>query len=107
MPFELMKLRLLNAGHSAMCYFAFLMGHEFVDVGMKDPLVGSFCRKYMDEATDAVPPLPIDLDLTTYKDNLIERFSNPIGDHTARICCDGTKKMKEFVAGSVKELVEK
>lgn len=88
-----------------MCYFAFLMGYEYVDGGMMDPLIRGFCRKYMDEATASVPKLPIDLDLNDYKDKLIERFSNPIGDHTARICMDGTKKMKEFVAGSVKELI--
>ena len=26
-PFEMMKLRLLNAGHSALAYFSYLIGH--------------------------------------------------------------------------------
>jgi mannitol 2-dehydrogenase len=48
MPFELMKLRLLNAGHSAMAYFSFLAGFEMVDTAMADPLVYKYCRNYMD-----------------------------------------------------------
>ena len=27
-PYELMKLRLLNVGHQALCYFASLMGYR-------------------------------------------------------------------------------
>ena len=29
-PFEAMKLRLLNASHSALAYLGFLAGHEFI-----------------------------------------------------------------------------
>ena len=66
MPFELMKLRLLNASHSALSYFAYLMGHRDVDLAMQDPLIRGYCRAYMDEATVAVPEVPIDLE--RYKD---------------------------------------
>ena len=71
-PYELMKLRLLNAGHSSMCYFAHLCGHLMVEDAMVDPLIVDFTKKYMEQATIAVPDVPIDLD--KYKAQLIERF---------------------------------
>jgi mannitol 2-dehydrogenase len=65
-PFENMKLRLLNAGHAALAHFSYLIGHTKVELAMEDPLVRTYVRKYMDQATVAVPVVPIDLD--KYKD---------------------------------------
>jgi len=61
-PFEMMKLRLLNGGHSSLAYFGHLLGHEMVDGSMADPLVREFVKKYMDQATIAVPDVPVDLE---------------------------------------------
>lgn len=72
---------------------------------MQDPLVSKFVRCYMDQATLAVPEVPIDLN--KYKDQLIERFTNPLGDQVPRLCQDGAKKIKEFVAGTIRDLVAK
>ena len=90
-PFELMKLRLLNGGHSSLCYFAHLLGHEMVEDAMADPLISNFLKKYMDQATIAVPD--VEIDLNKYKAKLVERFSNPLGDQVSRIEMDGTKKL--------------
>lgn len=48
-PYELMKLRLLNAGHQALCYFAYLVGYRLVHEAASDPLLAEFVRRYMDE----------------------------------------------------------
>lgn len=61
-PFEMMKLRLLNGGHSSLAYFGHLIGHEMVDESMADPLICGFVKKYMDQATLAVPEVPVDLE---------------------------------------------
>ena len=62
-PYELMKLRLLNASHQALCYFAYLAGYRLVHEAMRDPLIESFVRGYMrEEGMPAVPEVPgIDL----------------------------------------------
>lgn len=104
-PFENMKLRLLNAGHAALAYFSHLIGHTQVELAMVDPLVRTYVRNYMDQATLAIPEVPIDLD--KYKDQLIERFTNPLGDQVERLCQDGAKKMKEFVSGTLRDVVAK
>lgn len=91
-PFELMKLRMLNAGGSALSYFAFLMGYRDVAKAMEDPLLSAYTRAYMDEASIAVPELPFDLN--DYKDSVIERFQNELGDEITRFAMDGTSKMQ-------------
>ena len=37
-PYELMKLRLLNASHQALCYFGYLAGYRLVHDVAQDPL---------------------------------------------------------------------
>src|SRR5206468_9881159 len=47
-PYELMKLRLLNASHQAMCYLAYLSGYRLVHHAAQDPLFRAFLLGYMD-----------------------------------------------------------
>ncbi len=63
-PYELMKLRLLNASHQALCYFGYLAGYRLVHEVAQDPLFADFLLAYMDrEATPTLSPVPgIDLD---------------------------------------------
>jgi mannitol 2-dehydrogenase len=48
-PYELMKLRLLNASHQALCYFGYLCGYRLVHEAAQDPLFQAFLLGYMDE----------------------------------------------------------
>ena len=62
-PYELMKLRLLNASHQGLCYFGHLAGYRLVHEVCQDPLFARFLLDYMDrEATPTLCPVPgIDL----------------------------------------------
>jgi len=92
-PFELMKLRLLNAGHSAMCYGAFLLGHRYMDCAMLDNTVRGFLAAFMKEQAATVDSIPEE-DLKNYQIQVLERFSNPfIKDTLARIAQDGSHKL--------------
>jgi mannitol 2-dehydrogenase len=97
-PYELMKLRLLNGSHQAMCYFAYLSGYRLVYEAAQDPLFRSFLLGYMDsEATPTLTPVP-GVDLEEYKHTLIERFSNPqIRDTIARLCAESSDRIPKFV----------
>ena len=58
-PYELMKLRLLNASHQSLCYFAYLAGYRLVHDAAGDPLFAEFLMRYMDtEATPTLLPVP-------------------------------------------------
>ena len=66
-PYELMKLRLLNASHQSLCYFGYLAGYRLVHEAAGDPLFAEFLREYMDsEATPTLKPVP-GIDLPHYK----------------------------------------
>ena len=97
-PYELMKLRLLNASHQALCYFGYLAGYRLVHEAAQDPLFRAFLRGYMDdEATPTLAPVP-GVDLDEYKQTLIERFSNPeVRDTIARLCAESSDRIPKWL----------
>ena len=97
-PYELMKLRLLNASHQGLAYFGRLCDYVYVHEAAQDPLFRTFLRRYMDEeATPTLDPVP-GVDLTRYKDELIERFSNPeIRDTIARLCAESSDRIPKWL----------
>jgi mannitol 2-dehydrogenase len=97
-PYELMKLRLLNGSHQAMCYFAYLAGYRLVHEAAQDPLFRDFLLGYMDEeATPTLAPVP-GVDLAGYKHLLIERFSNPeVRDTIARLCAQSSDRIPKWL----------
>jgi mannitol 2-dehydrogenase len=106
-PYELMKLRLLNAGHQALGYPAYLAGHRLVHEAAQDPLMRAFVRGYMDdEATPTLAPVP-GVDLDEYKQTLIERFSNPeVRDTLARLCAESSDRIPKFLLPVVRRQLE-
>ncbi len=97
-PYELMKLRLLNAGHQALGYGAYLTGYRYVHEGAQDPLFASFLLGYMrEEAMPSLAPVP-GIDLMQYTDQLIERFSNAqVRDTLARINSFTSDRIPKFL----------
>ncbi len=103
-PYELMKLRLLNGSHQAMCYFGYLAGYRLVHEAAQDPLFQDFLLGYMDkEATPTLAPVP-GVDLAGYKHTLIERFSNPqVRDTIARLCAQSSDRIPKWLLPVVRQ----
>jgi mannitol 2-dehydrogenase len=103
-PYELMKLRLLNASHQALCYFGYLAGYRLVHEVAQDPLFASFLLDYMNlEATPTLAPLP-GIDLDVYKQQLIERFSNAaVRDTVARLCAESSDRIPKWLLPVIRE----
>ena len=97
-PYELMKLRLLNAGHQCLAYFAHLCGFEFVHEAAGDPLFAEFLLAYFEsEAIPTLPPVP-GIDLHEFSRTLIERFSNPgVRDTVARLCAFSSDRIPKWL----------
>jgi mannitol 2-dehydrogenase len=106
-PYELMKLRLLNAGHQALCYLAALHGHAVVADAIDDPPYRRFVLGFMrQEAAPTLPPVP-GIDVGAYIETLIERFSNRyIGDTLARLATDGSDRIPKFVLPILRRQLE-
>lgn len=92
-PFENMKLRLLNGTHSAMAYLGYLSGYQTISETIDDPLFKQFIRYLMDE--EITPSLTVvGIDLNLYKDQLITRYQNSALKHrTWQIAMDGSQKI--------------
>lgn len=102
-PYELMKIRLLNASHQALGYLGVLAGHEYVDEAMRDPLFDTLVSRYMAQVRPLIAEPP-GVDLEQYQRTLRVRFANPaIKDTLARLCFDGSARMPKFVLPSLRE----
>lgn len=103
-PYELMKLRLLNASHQALSYLGYLSGHRYVHEAAQDPLFARFVRAYMDrEATPTLKPVP-GVDLDTYKATVLGRFANPeVRDTLSRICAETSDRIPKFLLPVVRD----
>jgi len=103
-PYEKMKIRLLNAGHSVLGLLGSIHGHQTIDGCVADPLFATYLRRFMDiEATPVLDPVE-GVDLDAYKDSLIERFGNPnIKDNLARICLESSAKLPKFLIPTIHE----
>lgn len=103
-PYEKMKLRLLNAGHSVLGLLGALHGHPTINACIEDDLFKTYLRAFLDqEATPILGPI-IGIDLEDYKDSLLERFANPnIKDSVSRICSESSAKLPKFLIATIHE----
>ncbi|WP_437372513.1 mannitol dehydrogenase family protein [Maribacter litoralis] len=103
-PYEKMKLRLLNAGHSVLGILGAIHGHPTINACMEDEVFVSYLRAFMDnEATPVLDKLE-GIDLTEYKDSLQERFANPnIKDSVSRICSESSAKLPKFLIATIED----
>ncbi len=97
-PYELMKLRLLNASHQSLAYPAYLAGFQYVHEAAQDPVIVRFLLDYMRiEAVPTLRPVP-GIDLDAYTEQLIERFANPgVRDTVARLCTNSSDMIPKFL----------
>ncbi len=102
-PFERMKLRMLNGSHSTIAYLGYLAGHEHVSDAVADPAFRSLVHGLMTE--EVIPTLHMpDVDLAAYRDQLLERFSNPALKHrTSQIAMDGSQKLPQRLLGTIRD----
>jgi mannitol 2-dehydrogenase len=103
-PYELMKLRLLNASHQALCHPGRQVGYRFVHEVTADPLFARFLLDYMTmEAIPTLRPVP-GVDLHGYANELIERFSNPeVRDTVARLCANASDCIPKFLLPVIRQ----
>ncbi len=103
-PYELMKLRLLNASHQSLAHWGRLLSCEYADRAASDPDIAAFTRAYLDrEAVPTLLPVP-GIDVPDYIETLFQRFANAaIADTEARLAQDASDRMPKFVLPSVRD----
>jgi fructuronate reductase len=103
-PFEAMKLRLLNASHSAFAYLGFLAGHEFIYQVAAQPAFEAYMRALMRDEVAPTLSLPASVDVGAYQEALVTRFKNPALPHrTQQIAMDGSQKLPQRLLGTARD----
>lgn len=102
-PFELMKLRLLNASHSTLAYLGCLAGYESVADVMGDTAFVSLVEQLMEEMACTLPDLD-GFDVDGYRRQLLQRFANRGLEHqTRQIAMDGSQKIPQRLLPAIAE----
>ncbi|MDX6042169.1 mannitol dehydrogenase family protein [Scandinavium lactucae] len=101
-PFEEMKLRMLNGSHSFLAYLGYLAGYQHINECMADDNYRRAAHALM--LKEQAPTLKVQgVDLGRYADLLIERYSNPALRHrTWQIAMDGSQKLPQRMLDSVR-----
>ncbi|WP_368747159.1 mannitol dehydrogenase family protein [Enterobacter cancerogenus] len=107
LPWEQMKLRMLNGGHSFLAYLGYLAGYAHINECMDDEHFREAARRLM--LDEQAPTLRItNVDLTAYADSLIDRFANPALQHrTWQIAMDGSQKLPQRMLDSIRVHLER
>jgi fructuronate reductase len=105
-PYEAMKLRLLNGGHSALAYLGLLRGHETVAEAVADEELRAFVERLWEaELAPTLDPVP-GIDLEQYRADLLTRWSNPrIAHRLEQIATDGAGKLPPRLLAPARELL--
>lgn len=107
-PYEKMKIRLLNAGHSVLGIPGAIHGHSTINACMEDEVFARFMRQFMDKEVSPLLGEIEGIDLPKYKDQLAERFANPnIKDGVSRICAESSAKLPKFLIPTIEENLAK
>ena len=98
LPYEEMKLRMLNGSHSFLAYNGSLAGYKYIYQCMQDPdFNAATLRLMLDEQAKSLSP-DLNVDLNEYANLLITRFSNTNIEHkTGQIAMDGSQKLPQRV----------
>ncbi len=107
-PYEKMKIRLLNGGHTLLGMAGYLAGYRYIHESMADQEIEGLLRRYMDlEVTPTLHSVP-GIDLEGYKDTLVQRFKNPfIRDEVARIISGSSDKFPKFILPVILDRIRK
>lgn len=102
LPWEEMKLRMLNGSHSFLAYLGYLAGYAHISDCMQDASYRRAARHLM--MAEQAPTLRISgVDLGAYADSLIARFSNPALQHrTWQIAMDGSQKLPQRLLDGIR-----
>ncbi|MEB7712546.1 mannitol dehydrogenase family protein [Kluyvera cryocrescens] len=101
-PFEEMKLRMLNGSHSFLAYLGYLAGYQHINDCMGDENYRRAAHHLM--LKEQAPTLKVqNVDLARYADLLIARYTNPALRHrTWQIAMDGSQKLPQRMLDSVR-----
>ncbi len=99
-PYQKLKLYVLNTANSALAYLGLLNGYTYAHEAFADPQIAAFVDGLITEEMSAAFP---ELAVTSYWTSVRPRLSNPLVRHKLRqIGEDGSKKLAQRIYGSIR-----
>ncbi|KHN52349.1 mannitol dehydrogenase family protein [Pectobacterium fontis] len=102
LPFEEMKLRMLNGSHSFLAYLGYLAGYQYISDCMQDGNLVAAAHHLM--LQEQAPTLRTSgVDLAAYAEALLVRYRNRALKHrTWQIAMDGSQKLPQRMLDSIR-----
>ncbi len=105
-PYEDMKLRLLNGSHTLIAHLGILHDLEFVRDVMAVPEFVAKVERHMEAATATLDAVS-GIDLPFYRNQLLERFANPtIAHRNEQIAMDTSQKLPQRILAAAVETLD-
>jgi fructuronate reductase len=103
-PYESMKLRLLNASHSAFAYLGFLAGFEFIYEVAARPSFVAWMRRFMADEVYSGARAAARHRPCRVRGRAGARFANPALPHrTRQVAMDGSQKLPQRILATVRD----
>jgi fructuronate reductase len=104
LPYELIKMRVLNAAQSTLSHLGALLGHETSAEAAADPLLATFVRRMLTEETASTLPHADGMAVPAYIDTALGRIANRAIRHRChQIGTDGSQKIVQRLLNPLRE----
>jgi fructuronate reductase len=107
-PFELIKMRVLNAAQTSLACLGLIAGHKHTSDDMTDPVLTGIVRRILiEESLPTLPPVP-GIDPLAYLDQSFRRLRNTAIRHrNHQIATDGSRKIVQRILNPIRERIER
>lgn len=107
-PYENLKLRILNASHILLAFMGLLSSYETIDEALADDALRDVVTRFLDDYVLTDIEAPAGVDTASYKKTALERFSNSaMGDQNVRVGGDGASKIQVFWTETMRRRLKK
>ncbi len=103
-PYELLKMRVLNAAQSTLSHLGAVVGHEFSFEAAADPVLAALTRRMLETETASTLPVAAGMAVADYIDASLERIGNSAIRHRChQIGTDGSQKIVQRLVNPLRE----
>jgi len=105
-PYELIKMRVLNAAQSTLSHQGAIVGHEFSFQAAADPVLSALTRRMLERETSATLPELAGMEVDAYIESSIARIRNAAIRHRChQIGTDGSQKIAQRLIDPLRERI--
>lgn len=107
-PYELIKMRVLNAAQSTLSHLGAIVGHSYSFEAATDPVLARLIRRMLEQETASTLPQLPDMPVAPYIEMSMKRIRNTAIQHRChQIGTDGSQKIVQRLVNPLRERLVK